>query len=138
MSFCHGFAIKPSTVFFRISPSHLPSPFTPNTVQAFPLFLFERVKKNVQTNMLKADIFHFELQFVCLLTVLARLNVQDVAADSVSGLCVGQHLDAVVGELLQPSQLHLFTCGGDILHLSPFWRRRRRQEGETLFKQFST
>lgn len=88
--------------------------------------------------MLKADIFHFELQFVCLLTVLARLDVQDVAADSVSGLCVGQHLDAVVGELLQPSQLHLFTCGGDILHLSPFWRRRRRQEGETLFKQFST
>lgn len=79
--------------------------------------------------MLKADIFHFELQFVCLLTVLARLNVQDVAADSVSGLCVGQHLDAVVGELLQPSQLHLFTCGGDILHLSPFWRRRRRTGG---------
>lgn len=57
---------------------------------------------------------------MCILTVLAGLYIQDVAADPISSLCVGQHLNTVVGELLQPSKLHLFTCGGDILHLSPF------------------
>lgn len=57
---------------------------------------------------------------VCVLTVLTGLYVQDVAADSISSLRVGQDLNAVVGELLQPPQLHLFTCGGDILHLPPF------------------
>lgn len=57
---------------------------------------------------------------VFVLTVLSGLYIQDVAADSVSGLCVGQHLNAVVGELLQPSQLHLLTRGGDVLHLPPF------------------
>lgn len=62
----------------------------------------------------------FEFLFVCILTVLAGLDVQNVAADPISSLCVGQHLNTVVGELLQPSQLHLLTCGGDILHLSPF------------------
>lgn len=55
-----------------------------------------------------------------ILTVLAGLDVQNVAADPVSSLCEGKHLNAVVGELLEPSQLDLFTCGGDILHLSPF------------------
>ena len=63
----------------------------------------------------------------CTLTILAGLDIQDVAADPISSLCVGQHLDAVVSELLKPSQLHLFTCGGDILHLSPFWGRTGRE-----------
>lgn len=58
--------------------------------------------------------------FVCILTVLTGLDIQDVAADPVSSLCVGQHLNTVIGILLQPSQLHLFPGGGDILHLSPF------------------
>ena len=50
MSFCHGFVIKPSTVFFfHILPSHLPLHFIPYTVQAFPLFWFERIKK-IYTN----------------------------------------------------------------------------------------
>lgn len=54
------------------------------------------------------------------LTVFPGLNVENIAADSISGLSVGQNLDTVVGELLKPAQLNLFTCGGDILHLAPF------------------
>lgn len=57
----------------------------------------------------------------CVLTILTSLDVEDVAADAIPSLRVGQHLNAVVGELLQPSQLHLLTCGCDVLHLSPFW-----------------
>lgn len=64
--------------------------------------------------------FSFEFLFVSILTVLAGLDIKDVAADPVSSLCVGKHLNTVVGELLQTPQLHLLTCGGDILHLSPF------------------
>lgn len=40
---------------------------------------------------------------LCVLTVLTGLYVQDVTADSISSLRVGQDLNAVVGELLQPS-----------------------------------
>lgn len=58
---------------------------------------------------------------VCKLTVFSRLYVQDVTADTVSRLCVGQDLNAVVGELFQTLQLHLLTSGGDVLHLAPFW-----------------
>lgn len=53
------------------------------------------------------------------LTVFTGLDVQDVAADPVSGLGVGQHLDAVVGELLQASELHLLFGGCDVLHFAP-------------------
>lgn len=60
--------------------------------------------------------------FVCILTIFTGLYIQDIAADPISSLCVSQHLDTVIGELLQPSQLHLLPCGGDILHLSPLWR----------------
>ena len=56
----------------------------------------------------------------CGLTVFPGLYVQDVAADPVSRLGVGQHLDAVVGELLQASELHLLLGGCDVLHLTPF------------------
>lgn len=56
----------------------------------------------------------------CELTVFSCLDVEDVAADAVSGLSVGQHLDAVVGELLQASELHLLLDGGDVLHFAPF------------------
>ena len=59
---------------------------------------------------------------VCVLTVFAGLDVQHVAADTVTSLGVSQHLDAVVGELLQSVQLHLLPHGGDVLHLSPLWR----------------
>lgn len=55
-----------------------------------------------------------------ILTILSGLYIQDVAADSVSSLSVGQHLNTVVGELLQSPHLHLFPCGGDVLHLPPF------------------
>jgi len=48
------------------------------------------------------------------------LDVQDFAPDAVSGLGVGQDLDAVVGELLQASELHLLLGGGDVLHFPPF------------------
>lgn len=54
------------------------------------------------------------------LTVFTGLDVQDVAPDAVSCLGVGQHLDAVVGELLQAPQLHLLPGGGDVLHFTPF------------------
>lgn len=56
------------------------------------------------------------------LTVFTGLNVENVAADSISGLSVGQNLDTVVGELLQTTQFHLLARGGDILHLAPFCR----------------
>lgn len=54
------------------------------------------------------------------LTVFTGLDVEHVAADSISSLCVGQHLDAVVGELLQAPELHLLLDGCDVLHLAPF------------------
>lgn len=56
----------------------------------------------------------------CGLTVFTGLYIQDVAADPVSCLGVGQHLDAVVGELLQASEFHLLLGGCDVLHLTPF------------------
>lgn len=68
-------------------------------------------------------IAHFSAckkQMNCILTILSGLDIEDIAADPISSLRVGQHLNTVVCELLEPSQLHLFTCGGDVLHLSPF------------------
>ena len=56
---------------------------------------------------------------VRVLTVLAGLDVQDIAPDPVPSLGVGQHLHTVVSELLQPSQLHLLMGCRDVLHLSP-------------------
>lgn len=57
---------------------------------------------------------------VCELTIFSGLYVEYVAAHAISCLCVGQDLNAVVCELLQTLQLHLFTSGSDVLHLSPF------------------
>lgn len=56
----------------------------------------------------------------CGLTVFTGLDIQDVATDPVSCLGVGQHLDAVVGELLQASEFHLLLSGCDVLHFTPF------------------
>lgn len=73
-------------------------------------------------NMHKPGILHIVsyMSRVCKLTVFSGLDVQDVTADTVSCLCVGQNLNAVIGELLQALQLHLLTSGGDVLHLAPF------------------
>lgn len=82
---------------------------------------------NVKTHLSQPNLFlkqekkkHLYYIYKYILTVLSGLYIQDVAADAVSSLSVGQHLNAVVGELLQPPQLHLLTCGGDVLHLPPF------------------
>lgn len=61
------------------------------------------------------------------LTVFSGLDVQHVAPHAVSCLRVGQHLDAVVGELLQAPQLHLLPGGGDVLHLAPFCSHKRER-----------
>lgn len=53
------------------------------------------------------------------LTVFTCLDIQDVAPDTVPSLGVGQHLDAVVGELLQASELDLLLDGRDVLHFTP-------------------
>lgn len=63
----------------------------------------------------------------CGLTVFSGLDVQDVAADSISSLRIGQHLDAVVGELLQASELHLLLGGCDVLHFTPFYETERTE-----------
>lgn len=46
--------------------------------------------------------------------------MEDVAADPIPCLGVGQDLHAVVGELLHAPQLCSLPSGGDILHLPPF------------------
>ncbi len=115
-------------------PSHIFQPHLPHrrckNSTYFPLFGFV-LAKILQHISQTLTSFCFDFLFVCILTVLAGLDIQDVAADPVSSLCVGQHLNTVVGELLKPSQLHLFTCGGDILHLSPLWGG---QEGKTVLE----
>lgn len=63
------------------------------------------------------------------LTVLLGLDVEHAAAHAVPSLGVGQHLDAVVGELLHAPQLHPLPCGGDILHLTPLCQRPANSEG---------
>lgn len=56
------------------------------------------------------------------LTVLLGLDVEHTAADAIASLCVGQHLHAVVGELLHAPQLHSLPRGRDVLHLTPLCR----------------
>ena len=55
----------------------------------------------------------------CALTILLGLDVEHAAAHAIPGLGVGQHLHAVVGELLHASQLHPLPRRGDVLHLAP-------------------
>lgn len=62
------------------------------------------------------------------LTILLGLDVEHTAAHAVPGLRVGQHLHAVVGELLHASQLHPLPRGGDILHLAPLCRTQAASE----------
>lgn len=61
------------------------------------------------------------------LTVFSGLDIQDVATDTVSSLGVGQHLDAVVGELLQASELYLLLDGCDVLHFTPFFEKKKQK-----------
>lgn len=53
------------------------------------------------------------------LTIFLGLDIEHAAAHTIPSLRVGEHLDAVVGELLHTPQLHSLSCGGDILHLAP-------------------
>lgn len=62
------------------------------------------------------------------LTVLLGLDVEHAAAHAVPGLGVGQHLHAVVGELLHTSQLHPLSRRGDVLHLAPLCQRQAASE----------
>lgn len=105
-----GLRYRPASFFFFF---HLPPDCT---LSPYTFFL----QLNIRMNKLNTEIFQFLHSFLCILTIFAGLDIQDIAADSVSSLCVGQHLNTVVGELLQPSQLHLLAGRGDILHLSPF------------------
>lgn len=68
------------------------------------------------------------------LTVFTGLDIQDIAPDTIPGLGVGQHLDAVVGEFLQASELHLLLDGCDVLHFTPLWQRVSERK---IFKQLT-
>ena len=60
-------------------------------------------------------------------TILLGAGVDLLAADTVPGPGEGQHLDAVVGVLLQTIQLQGRLGCGHVPDLPQFWARERRE-----------
>lgn len=99
-------------------------------IQRIPL----TVRPSLLEELIQTKALHYISPFFvsCALTVLLGANEDLLTAHPVPCPCEGQHLDTVVGVLLQAVQLQGGLCGCDVPDLSKLWGRENKTKRITI------